>query len=209
MEINNIYINFGERVLYNDFKITIDNGKITCIIGKSGCGKTTLLNYISTYAIENNIPIAYVFQCDSLILWQNVYNNVKLIAKQNYEKSKVKEVVNQALTITGLVKYKKYYPNELSGGLRQRVNIARALVSKCEILILDEAFKSLDIKSKIDIMNIVKKLNKKNGITVIMTSHDKEEVLVMADTIFLLGGEPVNIIDKVESLDIENIFKKI
>ena len=93
--------------------------------------------------------------------------------------------------------------------MKQRVNLARALIGEPEIILMDEPFKSLDIKCKKDIINIVKELNLEKKITIILVTHDKEEILNLADTVFLLGERPVKILDEVKEKDIKNIIEKI
>ena len=148
MLINNINFKYGSNEIYNNFNIEFQQGKINCIIGESGCGKTTLLNYISEKLYYENKRIAYVFQEDNLIPWKNIYVNLKIVAKKYFEKSILEKEINNALVKVRLEKYKYFYPRELSGGMRQRINFARALIGNPEVILMDEPFKSLDIKSK-------------------------------------------------------------
>ena len=123
-----------------------------------------------------------------------------------------RELENELDTIlggVGLSEFKYYYPYQLSGGMKQRVNLARALIGEPEIILMDEPFKSLDIKCKKDIINIVKKFNSEKKITIILVTHDKEEILNLADMVFLLGERPVKILYEVKEKDIKNIIEKI
>nr|WP_279221621.1 ATP-binding cassette domain-containing protein [Clostridium septicum] len=99
----------------------------------------------------------------------------------------------------GLEESKKLYPNELSGGMKQKINIARALISKSKFLIMDEPFKSIDIKSKIKIINIIKEKIRKEKLTVIFVSHDKEEIDLLGEKIFILDGQPIKIIEEYDN----------
>ena len=83
MRIENININYGNDIVYENFSIELKDNKINCIIGSSGCGKTTLLNYIANELLQKGIKISYIFQNDNLIPWKNVYSNLKLIDKNN------------------------------------------------------------------------------------------------------------------------------
>lgn len=209
MLISNINCKYGDKIIYKDFNINFDDNKINCIIGKSGCGKTTLLNYISERLLKEDRRISYVFQNDSLIPWKNIYNNLKIVVKKYLRGRELENEVDTILGLVGLSEVKYYYPYQLSGGMKQRVNLARALIGEPEIILMDEPFKSLDIKCKKDIINIVKELNLEKKITIILVTHDKEEILNLADTVFLLGERPVKILDEVKEKDIKNIIEKI
>ena len=209
MRIENININYGNDIVYENFSIELKDNKINCIIGSSGCGKTTLLNYIANELLQKGIKISYIFQNDNLIPWKNVYSNLKLIAKNNIKEDQVEIEIEKILEEVGLKEFKYYYPNELSGGMKQRVNIARALLGTFDVILMDEPFKSLDIKCKSNIISIIKDLNIKKGITIIMVTHDKEEILNLADNLFLLGNRPVQILESSKLGDFKNIIEKL
>ena len=209
MLIENINCKYGEKVIYKNYNINFDDNKINCIIGKSGCGKTTLLNNISERLLEENRRISYVFQNDSLISWINIYNNLKIVVKKYSRGKDLEKKINTILSLVGLSEFKYYYPHQLSGGMKQRVNLARALIGEPEIILMDEPFKSLDIKCKNDIIAIVKKINLEKKTTIILVTHDKDEILNLAHVVFLLGERPVKILDKVKENNIKNIIDKI
>lgn len=208
MLINNINFKYGSNEIYNNFNIEFQQGKINCIIGESGCGKTTLLNYISEKLYYENKRIAYVFQEDNLIPWKNIYVNLKIVAKKYFEKSILEKEINNALVKVRLEKYKYFYPRELSGGMRQRINFSRALIGNPEVILMDEPFKSLDIKSKNNMIELIKNL-KNTDITIILVTHDINEILMLADVVYYLGGRPVEIIESAIEINIKNIIKKI
>ena len=208
MLINNINFKYGSNEIYNNFNIEFQQGKINCIIGESGCGKTTLLNYISEKLYYENKRIAYVFQEDNLIPWKNIYVNLKIVAKKYFEKSILEKEINNALVKVRLEKYKYFYPRELSGGMRQRINFARALIGNPEVILMDEPFKSLDIKSKNNMIELIKNL-KNTDITIILVTHDINEILMLADVVYYLGWRPVEIIESAIGINIKNIIKKI
>ena len=208
MLINNINFKYGSNEIYNNFNIEFQQGKINCIIGESGCGKTTLLNYISKKLYYKNKRIAYVFQENNLIPWKNIYFNLKIVAKKYFEKSILEKEINNALVKVRLEKYKYFYPCELSGGMRQRINFARALIGNPEVILMDEPFKSLDIKSKNNMIELIKNL-KNTDITIILVTHDINEILMLADVVYYLGGRPVEIIESAIGINIKNIIKKI
>ena len=209
MIIDNINYKYDNESIYENFKINFEDNKINCIIGKSGCGKTTLLNYIAEILIRDNKKIAYVFQNDSLIPWKNVYSNLKVVGKQYFNGEVLKEEINNTLKLVGLSAFKGYYPYQLSGGMKQRINLARSLIGNPDIILMDEPFKSLDIKCKNDMIYIVKELKLKKKTTIILVTHDKDEVLKLSDLVFLLGERPVKIVYKAKDKEIKNIIEKI
>ena len=215
--INKIY---DETVIFNDFKIEFYENKVNCILGKSGCGKTTLLNIISG-VIENDknnfkgiedLSISYIFQDDRLIDWLTVEENIKLVVKKHYSETEMHELCEKYLKLVGIYEYKDYYPQRLSGGMRQRVNIARAFIYPSKVIIMDEPFKSIDIKNKLMIMDNFKDILKEDNRTVLFVTHDIDEALYLGDSAFVLGGRPVRIkrvFDDIKNIDKEKIREYI
>lgn len=203
IKLINIEKNFGNKKIYDKFSLTFEEGKINCILGKSGCGKSTLLNIIANLEEINSgeiigVPekIAYVFQEDRLIEWNSIYTNMELPLLKFYTKDEREEKIKNILREVELEDYTNSYPKELSGGMRQRANIARALLYNGELLLMDEPFKSLDKSSKENIIKIFKKNHLEKNNTVIMVTHDINEALSLGDNIFILGGSPVSLMNK-------------
>lgn len=209
MIIKNINFKYNDNEIYKNFNIEFKRGKINCIIGKSGCGKTTLLNYISQKYCFENKKIAFVFQNDNLIPWENIYVNLKIIAKQYFDKEKIEKEIDKILKDIGLIEFKNSYPNELSGGMRQRINFARALIGSPDIILMDEPFKSLDIKSKHEMINLVMELRKKSIVTIILVTHSIDEIIKLSDIVYLLGRRPVRILETAEGVKIKNIVENL
>ncbi|WP_195954104.1 ABC transporter ATP-binding protein [Clostridium saudiense] len=209
MIIKNINFKYNDNEIYKNFNIEFKRGKINCIIGKSGCGKTTLLNYISQKYCFENKKIAFVFQNDNLIPWENIYVNLKIIAKHYFDKEKIEKEIDKILKDIGLIEFKNSYPNELSGGMRQRINFARALIGSPDIILMDEPFKSLDIKSKHEMINLVMELRKKSIVTIILVTHSIDEIIKLSDIVYLLGGRPVRILETAEGVKIKNIVENL
>ena len=209
MIIKNINFKYNDNEIYKNFNIEFKRGKINCIIGKSGCGKTTLLNYISQKYCFENKKIAFVFQNDNLIPWENIYVNLKIIEKQYFDKEKIEKEIDKILKDIGLIEFKNSYPNELSGGMRQRINFARALIGSPDIILMDEPFKSLDIKSKHEMINLVMELRKKSIVTIILVTHSIDEIIKLSDIVYLLGGRPVRILETAEGVRIKNIVENL
>ncbi|HFE9682255.1 TPA: ABC transporter ATP-binding protein [Clostridium perfringens] len=203
IKLINIEKNFGNKKIYDKFSLNFEEGKINCILGKSGCGKSTLLNIIANLEEINSgeiigVPekIAYVFQEDRLIEWNSIYTNMELPLLKFYTKDEREEKIKNILREVELEDYIKSYPKELSGGMRQRANIARALLYNGELLLMDEPFKSLDKSIKENIIKIFKKNHLEKNNTVIMVTHDINEALSLGDNIFILGGSPAILMDK-------------
>lgn len=213
IKLINIEKNFGNKKIYDKFSLTFEEGKINCILGKSGCGKSTLLNIIANLEEINSgeiigVPekIAYVFQEDRLIEWNSIYTNMELPLLKFYTKDEREEKIKNILREVELEYYINSYPKELSGGMRQRANIARALLYNGELLLMDEPFKSLDKSSKENIIKIFKKNHLEKNNTVIMVTHDINEALSLGDNIFILGGSPVSLMDKFK--DVQRLKEK-
>ena len=220
IRLENINKKYDETIIFNDFKIDFYENKVNCILGKSGCGKTTLLNIISG-VIENDknnfkgiedLGISYIFQDDRLIDWLTVEENIKLVVKKHYNEKEINELCEKYLKLVGIYEYKDYYPQRLSGGMRQRVNIARAFIYPSKVIIMDEPFKSIDIKNKLMIMNNFKDILKEDNRTVLFVTHDIDEALYLGDSAFVLGDRPVRIkrvFDDIKNIDKEKISEYI
>ena len=209
MFIDNVNIKFDNKIIYENFSIDFEDNKINCIVGASGCGKTTLLNYICDYLLKNNIKVSYVFQEDRLIPWKSIFDNLRLVIKNKHNKEDINKKIDDILSILDIKEAKFLYPDELSGGMKQKVNIARALLYDFNVLLLDEPFRSLDIKIKNSIMNLIRTISKEKEITIILVSHNKDEVKALADNIFLLDGYPTKVIIEGDRTIIDNVFSSI
>ena len=209
MFIKDVNVKYDNKVIYNNFTIEFEDEKINCIVGASGCGKTTLLNCICEKLIKKNIKVAYVFQEDRLLPWKNIFDNLKLVIKSKCGKEEVNNRIEDILNVLEISETKFLYPNELSGGMKQKVNIARALIYDFDVLLLDEPFRSLDMKIKNKVIDLIRTINKEKKTTVILVSHDKDEIKSLTDRVFLLKGSPVEIIEKGNKTIVDNIFSSI
>ncbi|MDD4069135.1 MAG: ABC transporter ATP-binding protein [Candidatus Izemoplasmatales bacterium] len=198
--------------ILKNISLTINSGDFLGIIGPSGSGKTTLLYCLGT--LENfeggdvfllgrnikdlndkevakirNSEIGYVFQFFNLIPNLTAYENVLLasaITKQVND-----ERIDELLMLVGMEKFKEYYPEQLSGGMQQRIAIARALINGPKILFADEPTGNLDQKKGKEIMELLKKLNKEQGLTIILVTHNEDYISYCNRTINLIDGEIV------------------
>jgi len=198
LKIKNLTKEYNGHKVLDNFSINFDDNVINCILGESGCGKTTLLNVIS--GLEdftageitgvNNSTFSYIFQETRLLKWYNVRKNIEYVLEDcNIEDRDAR--INKYLDITGLSKFSEYYPDQLSGGMKQRLSIARAFAYPGEILLMDEPFKALDIKLKKELTDEFIKLWKEDQRTVLFVTHELEEAMMMADNIHILGDTPL------------------
>lgn len=176
-----------------------EKGKVTVLAGSSGSGKTTLLKVIAgteksekgqVLGLEGE-NIAVVFQEDRLLEWLNVYENISYVLKSYMQKEKMDNVIRSVLEMVELWEYKEYKIKDLSGGMQRRVAIARAVAYKHSVLLMDEPFKGLDNELKDRIMTRLKKAWKEEGRTVIMITHNQEEIEFLGDCVYKLEQKPV------------------
>ena len=180
----------NHKVLHN-FSMNFTKNKITVITGPSGCGKTTLLNIIgsiekeySGQVISPNNSISYIFQEDRLLPHLTVYENIAFVLKSTMDKENMNTIINKYLDMVKLSEYKHKLPNKLSGGMKRRVAIARAFAYKSKLLLMDEPFKGLDDKLKMEIIDEFLKLHKEDKRTVILVTHDMKEAELLGDIIY-------------------------
>lgn len=220
ISIKNINKKFNEKIIFEDFNIDFYENEVNCIVGKSGCGKSTLLNIISgiipndseNFKTIERYGVSYIFQDDRLIDWLTVGENITLVVKKIYSRSRSNELCNKYLDLVGIREYKDYYPQMISGGIRQRVNIARAFIYPSKVIIMDEPFKSIDVINKEIIINNFKNILKQDERTVLFVTHDIDEALLLSDNIYVLGNSPVQIkkiIEKKDNIEKEAIYSLI
>ncbi|MCT4596954.1 MAG: ABC transporter ATP-binding protein [Vallitalea sp.] len=210
ININNISKRYNDLVIFDNFNLTIEEGKISCFLGESGCGKSTLLNMIcgtvhsdKGYIEGLNNNFSYIFQDTRLLPWATVEENIKFVLK-NISKKDADYITNKYLDIVKLSQYKEYYPKQLSGGMKQRVSIARAFAYKSEVLLMDEPFKGLDTSLKLDLIKSFIQLWEEDKRTVLFVTHDIEEALLLSDYIYIFKGRPVVIKDNIK-IDIDKL----
>ena len=192
----------------SEINLTIERGQYVSIIGHSGCGKSTLLNIVAGLTTattgcvllegrEVNSPgpdRAVVFQNHSLLPWLTVYENVKLGVDKVFAKSKTKAErdawVMHNLNLVQMAHAKDKRPSEISGGMKQRVGIARALAMEPKVLLLDEPFGALDALTRAHLQDSVMALHQKLGNTVLMITHDVDEAVLLSDRIVMMTNGP-------------------
>ncbi len=201
LELNNIsktYVTeIGELEVLKNINFTVEKGEIIAIVGPSGSGKSTLLNIISglikpsTGNVVINGDIGYMFQRDHLFNWRTVWKNILigLEIKKNLKLEDEKRL-KDLLRKYGLIDFINHYPQELSGGMRQRIALIRTLATNPDILLLDEPFSALDYQTRIDVSNDIYKIIKEENVASILVTHDISEAISLADKIIVLSHRP-------------------
>ena len=207
----------GEYPVLRDINLRVDAGEFVCIVGHSGCGKTTLLNMVSGFAQPTSGSVKLkgqpitapgpdrmvVFQGYALLPWLTVYENVYLAVQSVFpqkSQSEKHQIVEEHLNLVGLGEAAQKYPPQISGGMKQRVAIARALAIRPEVLILDEPFGALDAITKEELQEELLRIWDEHRCTVLMITHDIDEALFLADRLVLMTNGPAATIGQVISI---------
>ncbi len=212
--------------------LSIQNKELVCLVGRSGCGKTSLLTMLSgllepTRGIvkimgnhpscaRNEMKIGYVTQEDSLLPWRTVRQNVELpltvgMSKRVYAGNiSLKDcLVEEMISSVRLEGFEEYYPYQLSGGMKQRLALARSLVYKPEILFLDESFANLDEVSRRTMQSLILDLRDRLGITILMVTHDISEAMTLADRVVIFSGMPSSVVGELDLTKVDMDSRKI
>jgi NitT/TauT family transport system ATP-binding protein len=192
----------GVTVL-DDVTLDIADGKFCCVVGPSGCGKTTLLRILAgldtassgSVTVSNRMPgvpgNSVVFQGDSIFPWMTVWDNAAYGLKmRRVHPEQIRSTVGHFLAQTGLTRFAHLYPHELSGGMRQRVSIARAFANDAEILLMDEPFSALDEQNKTILQEELLRIWEEHRKTVVFITHSVDEAVTLGDQIILMTAQP-------------------
>lgn len=212
VEIKNVSMNYhspeGEVEALRNLSLKVDDGEFISIVGPSGCGKSTLLNLLAGLIEPSkgkvlingrkvygpSTTVGYMPQRDQLFEWRTIWKNVILGLEVHRKLSeKTKAYAEMLLGNYGLLDFKDSYPNQLSGGMRQRVALIRTLAIDPAILLLDEAFSALDYQTRLVVTDEVKQIIKKEKKTAILVTHDIAEAISMSDRIIVLTKRPATI----------------
>ena len=199
---------FGKDIeVVKDFNMILRKGEIVSVIGHSGCGKSTVLTMVAglndissgSLAVEGREVSgpgpdrAVVFQSPCLLPWMSTFDNVMLGVKQCYPhgtKKDRKEICEYYLNLVGLADSMKRFPREMSGGMQQRVGIARAIALKPQVLLLDEPFGRLDSLTRMDLQDVILDILDRERITTMVITHDVDEAIYMSDRICMMTNGP-------------------
>lgn len=207
LSVKDMAISFDGKYILKDVSFQVKEGEFVALIGASGCGKSTLLNILAGilkseegtfYVDEKKVDgisshFAYMPQDDLLLPWKNILDNVCLYGRIHGQQKEAKKRALQEFEIFGLKGYEYAYPDELSGGMRQRAAFLRTALCSADILLLDEPFGALDVITRNEMQDWLLKLRKELNKTMLLVTHDIEEALYLADRILILGGTPASI----------------
>lgn len=211
IKLENIKKSFGNLKVLENISFSLDSREKLVLLGPSGCGKTTLLRIIAGLEkfegnlIKNFKKLGYVFQEPRIIPWKTIYKNLKFVEEDD-------EKIKNVLKNMKIFDFKDYLPSKLSGGMKQRVNLSRALVTEPDLLLLDEPFASLDIHIKWSIINDLINEWKNRNFSIIMVTHDIKEAILLGDRILMLSNRPAKIIKEFivsEKMNEEKLTKEI
>jgi len=225
VKLENFGKSYGKKEVIKNINLEVNDGEFLTLLGSSGCGKTTILRaisgldlptagkiYINGEDVTNLEPakrqVNTIFQNYALFPLMNIYDNLAFgLRMKKVNESEIKKRVNEMLELVHLEGYEKRFPKDLSGGEQQRVSLARGLINKPKVLLLDEPLSALDLKLRKTMQIELKMLQRKLGITFIYVTHDQDEALSMSDRIVVLRNgkieqiaSPTDIYDKPNSL---------
>ncbi|NLH01286.1 MAG: ABC transporter ATP-binding protein [Clostridiales bacterium] len=234
IKLENISKKYGEKTIFSGLNAEFEEHKVSCILGASGIGKTTLINIIAgldspdggrvVFPKEKIFRGSYVFQEHRLLPWYNVHDNLDLILRNApssggkkrdrtvYSKEERGEMIRRQLRLVGLEDYEFAKLDELSGGMVQRVSLCRAFIYPADIIFLDEPFKEQDPKLKEELYDTFFRSYENDSLrrTVFFVTHDIPEALRLADFIYVLSGSPAQIAGNFDRCEFdENTAEKI
>ena len=234
VRLQNVSKKYDDKTVIENLNLDIYNGEFLTILGPSGCGKTTILRLIAGFetadsgniylndkiindVAPNKREVHTVFQNYALFPHMNVFNNIAFGLKMhNVPKKEIEERVNEVLRMVKLEDFGSRKPHQLSGGQQQRVSLARAIVNKPLVLLLDEPLSALDANLRQNMQKELKQLQRALNITFVLVTHDREEALSMADRVVVMNhgdivqmGTPKSIYEEPESLFVASFIGEI
>ncbi len=211
IEVKSVHFSYGETEILQDINLEVKEGEFLVLMGPSGSGKSTLLRMLANLSqpksgqilFDSPLDLAVVFQDYSLFPWLTAEENIVLALKQKLKKTKTKkelqQLAEQYLTLVQLGHAVKKYPGEMSGGMRQRAAIARALSVGSDLVLMDEPFGALDPLTRIQLQDLILQINHDQKRTIVFVTHDVEEAIILADRIVMFSpGPPGKVVDVIE-----------
>ena len=198
LTLENVTLRYGATEVLSGVSLSVAQGEFVAIVGPSGAGKTTLLNLFSgalaptSGTITRTGKTRTVYQADGLFPWLTVKKNITL-GVRDLPTAEQERRVSELLALVGLESFSQHFPRQLSGGMRQRVEIARALVGETDILLLDEPFSALDYLTRLKMRSELARLLAERPRTTILVTHDIEEAAQLADRVLVLSERPATL----------------
>lgn len=210
VKVSHMTKKFGDLLVLNDISFDVKRGEFLCVVGPTGCGKTTFLNCLTKLGVYqltsgeiriNDEPVdlakhnvAYIFQEYSSFPWATVEENIAYGLKiKKWPKDKIQKQVDEMLGLVGLTEYRNYYPGQLSASMLQRVSIARAFAVEPDLLLMDEPYGQLDNSLRYKLEDELVHLWQRTGTTVIFITHNIEEAVYLSERILVLTNKPTGI----------------
>ena len=196
-----------------DISLTVNPGEFVTVLGPSGCGKSTLLNVVAGFEAVSGGHVlnegelvkkpspsrAVVFQDAALFPWMNVRENIVFGPRsQGAAKADYEQLANELIAAVGLRGFEKHLPQQLSGGMRQRVGIARALIMRPKLLLMDEPFGALDAQTRLQMQGLLLDVWERYKKTVFFITHDIDEAILLSDTIYIMSARPGRIVKRID-----------
>ncbi|PWJ48595.1 ABC transporter ATP-binding protein [Faecalicatena contorta] len=212
VEVRNLTKRFGDLLVLDDMSFNIHKGEFVCVVGPTGCGKSTFLNCLTRIHMPSEgdlyidgVPadpskhnISFVFQEPSALPWLTVEDNIAYGLKiKKLPKAEIDKRVNQILDLMGLQEFRKAYPGELSVSAEQRIIIGRSFAMKPDLLLMDEPYGQMDVKMRFYLEDEVIRLWKELGSTVVFITHNIEEAVYLAEKVLILTNKPAKIKEEV------------
>jgi NitT/TauT family transport system ATP-binding protein len=192
-------VSFDSIAVFQHLSLEISRGEFVAVVGPSGCGKTTLLNLLSQFIRPSSGKVIctgrvrMVYQHDGLFPWLTVAENIAMGLRPLHDQAERSRELGEMLRLIGLEEFADHYPHQLSGGMRQRVELARALAGDTDILLLDEPFSSLDYLTRLRMRDELARMLEQLPRTVVLVTHDIEEAAQLADRVVVLSARPARI----------------
>lgn len=192
---------FAGHTVLQDVHLQLAEGEVVSLLGPSGCGKSTLLRIVaglerdySGQALRGEGEVAFVFQEPRLMPWLTVAENIGFADDRAYDRPRVAQLIREV----GLEGFEQALPKQLSGGMAQRVAIARGLYSRPRVLLLDEPFSAVDAFTRMKLQDLLLALAAHHGIALLLVTHDVDEALYLGDRVLVMGSRPGRVLETLE-----------
>jgi len=199
LTLENVSHSYGSVAVLKDLNLLVNPGEIVVLVGPSGCGKTTILNLLSGHLkpisgiIQREGIIRTVYQHDGLYPWLTVSENISMGLRSTNGTTTAEKELSELVELIRLEGFENHYPHQLSGGMRQRVELARVLAGDSDILLMDEPFSALDYQTRLRMRHELIRLLEQRPRTVVFVTHDIEEAAQLADRVLVLSNRPATI----------------